>query len=76
MWRRGARDPARWDGIGVTLVSPGATETSFFDSAPGGLPDRGLLPAEQLGKTIVWTIGRPSGAHINRVIVRPIGHPV
>lgn len=64
------------DGIGVTLISPGATETNFFDSAPGGLPDRDLLSAEQLGKTIVWAIGRPSGVDINTVIVRPIGQPV
>ncbi|MFD4948947.1 SDR family oxidoreductase [Streptomyces sp. NPDC058409] len=64
------------DGIGVTLVSPGATRTNFFDNAPGGLPDRDFLSADQLGKTIVWAIEQPSGVDINTVIVRPIGQPV
>lgn len=64
------------DGIGVTLVSPGATKTNFFDGAPGGLPDRDFLSAKQLGKTIVWAIGQPSGVDINTVIVRPVGQPV
>ncbi|MFE7464556.1 SDR family oxidoreductase [Streptomyces sp. NPDC057499] len=64
------------EGIGVTLVSPGATRTHFFDNAPGGLPDRDFLSADQLGETIVWAIGQPRGVDINTVIVRPIGQPV
>ncbi len=64
------------DGTGVTLISPGATKTNFFDDAPGGLPDRDFLSAEQLGKTIVWAIGQPEGVDINTVIIRPIGQTV
>jgi NADP-dependent 3-hydroxy acid dehydrogenase YdfG len=64
------------DGIGVTLVSPGATRTNFFDLAPGGLPDRDFLSADQLGKTIVWAIEQPPGVDVNTVIVRPLGQTV
>jgi NADP-dependent 3-hydroxy acid dehydrogenase YdfG len=61
------------DGIGVTLVSPGATRTNFFDGAPGGLPDRDFLSAEQLGDTIVWAINQPPGVDVNTIIIRPTG---
>jgi len=43
------------DGVGVTLINPGAVETNFFD-AGGGLPDRAMLTADQLARTIVWAI--------------------
>jgi NADP-dependent 3-hydroxy acid dehydrogenase YdfG len=60
----------------VTLVSPGSTETGFFD-AVGGLPERpgGYLPADQLAATIVWTITQPPGVDVNTLTVRPIGSP-
>lgn len=64
------------EGIGVTLVSPGATKTNFFDGAPGGLPDREFLSAELLAETIVWAISQPKGVDINTVIVRPMGQAV
>jgi NADP-dependent 3-hydroxy acid dehydrogenase YdfG len=61
------------DGVGVTLVSPGATLTNFFDHAPGGVPNRDFLSAEQLGETIVWAINQPPGVDVNTIIIRPTG---
>lgn len=61
------------DGVGVTLVSPGATRTNFFDASPDGVPDRDFLSAEQLGDTIVWAINQPPGVDINTIIIRPTG---
>jgi NADP-dependent 3-hydroxy acid dehydrogenase YdfG len=63
------------DGVGVTLINPGATATSFFD-ADGGLPDRAMLTADQLAESIVWAIGQPSGVDVNTVTVRPVGNPL
>jgi NADP-dependent 3-hydroxy acid dehydrogenase YdfG len=63
------------DGVGVTLINPGATETNFFD-ADGGPPDRPMLTAEQLASCIVWAINQPSGVDINTITVRPIGSPL
>jgi NADP-dependent 3-hydroxy acid dehydrogenase YdfG len=62
------------DGVGVTLINPGATETNFFD-ADGGPPDRALLTADQLASSIVWAITQPDGVDINTVTVRPVGSP-
>jgi len=62
------------DGVGVTLINPGATLTNFFD-ADGGPPDRAMLTAEQLARCIVWAMNQPSGVDINAMTVRPIGSP-
>ncbi|WP_314175177.1 SDR family oxidoreductase [Streptomyces winkii] len=61
------------DGIGVTLIAPGATETAFFDPA-GGLPkERVSMTADQLASSIVWAISQPSGVDVNTLVVRPTG---
>jgi NADP-dependent 3-hydroxy acid dehydrogenase YdfG len=64
------------DGIGVTLIAPGAVRTNFFDNNPGGVPDRDFLSADQLADSIVWAISQPSGVDVNTVIIRPIGQPL
>jgi NADP-dependent 3-hydroxy acid dehydrogenase YdfG len=63
------------DGVGVTLINPGATETNFFD-ADGGPPDRAMLTAEELANCIVWAIDQPSGVDVNTITVRPIPSPL
>ncbi|GAA1292163.1 oxidoreductase [Planotetraspora silvatica] len=63
------------DGVGVTLVNPGATETNFFDAA-GGAPDRAMLTSEQLAASIVWAITQPSGVDVNTMTIRPIPSPL
>ncbi len=62
------------DGIGVTLVSPGAVGTHFFDPA-GGLQERpgGYLAPDQLAASIVWAMTQPSGVDVNTVTIRPVG---
>jgi NADP-dependent 3-hydroxy acid dehydrogenase YdfG len=63
------------DGVGVTLINPGAVETNFFD-ADGGPPDRAMLTADQLAASIVWAINQPSGVDVNTMTVRPLGSPL
>lgn len=63
------------DGVGVTLVNPGATATNFFD-ADGGLPDREMMTADELASSIVWAINQPSGVDINTMTIRPVGSPL
>lgn len=62
------------DGVGVTLVNPGATATNFFDGG-GGPPYPGMLAADELAASIVWAVSQPSGVDINTMTVRPIGAP-
>jgi len=63
------------DGVGVTLVNPGAVETSFWEGA-GSVPDRPMLTAGQLAAAIVWAIGQPPGVDVNTLTIRPLGVPV
>jgi NADP-dependent 3-hydroxy acid dehydrogenase YdfG len=65
------------DGIGVTLISPGAVETNFFEPIGGPPGDRpgGYLTADQLAASIVWAITQPDGVDVNTVTVRPVGSP-
>lgn len=63
------------DGVGVTLINPGAIETKFFDPIGGPPADRpgGYLPADQLAAAIVWAITQPRGVDVNTLTVRPVG---
>jgi NADP-dependent 3-hydroxy acid dehydrogenase YdfG len=63
------------DGVGVTLINPGAVETNFFD-ADGGPPDRAMLTADELAASIVRAINQPSGVDVNALTVRPLGSPL
>lgn len=65
------------DGIGVTLVAPGATDTAFFDKIGGPPPDRpgGYMTAGQLAATIVWALGQPANVDVSTLVVRTIGSP-
>lgn len=62
------------DGVGVTLINPGAVETNFWDG-DGGPPDQEMLTADQLASSIVWAINQPPGVDINTMTVRPVGSP-
>ena len=61
------------DGIGVTLIAPGRTETNFW--ADDGRPEGILLSADQIADSVVWALTQPEGVDVNTVVVRPIGQP-
>ncbi|MEV4533425.1 SDR family NAD(P)-dependent oxidoreductase [Asanoa sp. NPDC049518] len=65
-------------GVGVTLVSPGGTDTDFFDPIGGAPADRpgGYLTAEQVAASIVWALTQPEGVDISTITMRRIGSPV
>lgn len=63
------------DGVGVTLVNPGATETNFFD-ADGGPPDRAMMTADHIADAIVWAINQPRGVDVNTLTIRPTPSPL
>jgi NADP-dependent 3-hydroxy acid dehydrogenase YdfG len=63
------------DGVGVTLIAPGRTETPFWDNM-GSLPEGHLMTADEVAASIVWAIEQPAGVDINTMIIRPIGQPI
>ncbi|MFI1444512.1 SDR family oxidoreductase [Streptomyces fructofermentans] len=62
-------------GVGVTLLSPGRTETPFWDNY-GSLPPGHLLTSDQIAESVVWAIRQPAGVDVNTLVVRPVGQPV
>jgi NADP-dependent 3-hydroxy acid dehydrogenase YdfG len=63
------------DGVGVTLINPGATVTNFFD-AGAGPPDRAMMSADQIANVIVFAINQPPGVDVNTVTIRPQPSPL
>ena len=63
------------DGVGVTLIAPGRTETPFWDTM-GSLPEGHLMTADDVAASIVWAIEQPTGVDINTMIIRPLGQPI
>jgi NADP-dependent 3-hydroxy acid dehydrogenase YdfG len=65
-------------GVGVTLVSPGGTETDFFAPVGGPPADRpgGYLTADQVAASIVWALTQPEGVDISTITMRRIGSPL
>jgi clavulanate-9-aldehyde reductase len=70
------RNEVQSHNIRVTLVNPGMTRTSFYDSfSKKGAPipvDRGtLLEPEDIADAILYAVSRPPDVAVNEVTVRP-----
>ncbi|AZM47589.1 short-chain dehydrogenase [Streptomyces sp. WAC 06738] len=64
------------DGIGVTLVAPGRTDTLFWDGMGGAPEGMEMMTSDQVAESIVWALNQPAGVDVNTVVMRPIGQPV
>ncbi|PQJ33589.1 NAD-binding protein [Salinibacter sp. 10B] len=61
----------RDDGIRVTCIYPGSTETNFFDVAGVDMTDNPLQP-EDLAATVVHVLESPANHLISELVVRPL----
>lgn len=64
-------------GVRVTLVQPGVVDTPFY--APGGDSDNaalartdGVLQAEDVARTVMWTLQQPDHVDLSEVVVRSV----
>ncbi|MFW6691744.1 SDR family oxidoreductase [Streptomyces sp. MAR4 CNX-425] len=64
------------DGVGVTLVAPGRTDSLFWDGMGGAPEGMEMMTSDQVAESIVWALGQPAGVDVNTVVMRPIGQPV
>lgn len=53
-------------GIRTTLISPGGTETPFFDN-----PSDGRLEADDIARAVLYAVSQPAHVDINEILVRP-----
>lgn len=64
----GLRQDLDESGVRVTLLSPGAVETPFWDaSAPGAAP----LRADDVADAVMWAVTRPPHVDVNEILLRP-----
>jgi NADP-dependent 3-hydroxy acid dehydrogenase YdfG len=68
------------DGVGVTLIAPGAVDTPGRradpkQGTPGHFPNDQAISADQIAEAVAWAIGQPSRVDVNTVVVRPRGQP-
>ena len=62
----------RQDGIKVTCLYPGSTETNFFDDIPGAEANAQMMRPEDIAGAIVYALETPFNFHIVDVEMRPL----
>jgi NADP-dependent 3-hydroxy acid dehydrogenase YdfG len=55
------------DGIKVTLIEPGITDTEFFDDKPA----EWALRDEDIAREVLHALTAPAGVEINEILIRP-----
>jgi len=63
--------------VRVSVVSPGVTDTAFFDNALAGGQSIesigfGALPSEQVADAVLYALRQPPGASVNNITLRPV----
>jgi NADP-dependent 3-hydroxy acid dehydrogenase YdfG len=59
------------DGIKVTLIEPGMTDTPFFDNRPG----KWALQDEDVARAVIYALEQPGNVEVNEILIRPSGQP-
>lgn len=59
------------DGIRVTLIEPGMTDTPFFDNRPG----EWALRDTDIARAVMFALEQPAGVDVNEILVRPTSQP-
>lgn len=62
----------RNDGIKVTCLYPGSTETNFFDDIPGSEASSQMMQPADIASAIVYAMETPFNFHIVDVEMRPL----
>lgn len=62
----------RNDGIKVTCLYPGSTQTNFFDDIPGTTANDSMMRPEDIASTIIYSLETPANFHIVDVEMRPL----
>jgi short-subunit dehydrogenase len=62
----------RNDGIKVTCLYPGSTETNFFDHIPGTDAHAQMMQPADIASAIIYALETPFNFHIVDVEMRPL----
>ena len=59
-------------GIKVTLIEPGMTDTDFFDNRPGD----SALQDTDIAKAVIYALEQRPGVDVNEILIRPTSQPI
>ena len=62
----------RNDGIKVTCVSPGSTQTNFFDDIPGTTANESMISPADIAGFIIYSLETPFNFHVVEAEMRPL----
>ena len=62
----------RNDGIKVTCLYPGSTQTNFFDDIPGTEANDSMMQPADIASAIIYSLETPANFHIVDVEMRPL----
>ena len=62
----------RNDGIKVTCISPGSTQTNFFDDIPGATANDSMMSPVDIAGFIIYSLETPFNFHVVEVEMRPL----
>ena len=62
----------RNDGIKVTCISPGSTQTNFFDDIPGATANESMMSPVDIAGFIIYSLETPFNFHVVEVEMRPL----
>ena len=70
----------RGSGVRLTLVSPGATDTTIWDPfaperRPGFPPRAAMLRPEDVAEAVLFAVTRPEHVHVDLIRLQPSGRP-
>jgi NADP-dependent 3-hydroxy acid dehydrogenase YdfG len=60
------------EGIKVTLIEPGMTDTDFFDNRPG----EWALQDTDIAKAVMYALEQGPGVDVNEILIRPTSQPI
>jgi NADP-dependent 3-hydroxy acid dehydrogenase YdfG len=61
-----ARQELNGSGVRVTLISPGQTDTPFFDE-----PIEWRLQSDDIARAVMWAVSQPPHVDVNEILIRP-----
>lgn len=64
-------EEVRREGIRVSAILPGSTDTPFWDAIGGGPPRADMLPAARVAEAVRYALDAPPDASIDEIIVMP-----
>ena len=62
----------RNDGIKVTCIRPGSTQTNFFDDIPGATANDSMMSPVDIAGFIIYSLETPFNFHVVEVEMRPL----